>query len=111
MIVAYGRFLSRAVQASGAFDFSLAIAAFDLIKRALVEPLPSLTNVVRSVVAVEEIISLKSGAALMEIWRTLSSESPTVDSHVDELEASDRRVPFALNDPSTSALLGWSTLE
>ncbi|KAI0715615.1 hypothetical protein C8T65DRAFT_738483 [Cerioporus squamosus] len=104
-IVAYGRgrFLSHAVQASGAFDFSLAIAAFELIKRSVAEPSPGLTNIVRNVVAVEEVISLKSGTGLMEIWRTLSSKPQNAESRLDDLEASDGRVPFALNDPKLRA--------
>ncbi|RPD62626.1 midasin [Lentinus tigrinus ALCF2SS1-7] len=102
-IVAYGRFLSHAVQASGAFDFSLTMAAFEMIKRSVSEHSSELADVVCSVKAVEEIISLKSGAGLVGIWRALSSKVPLVDSQLYELEDSDLRVPFALNDPKLRA--------
>ncbi|RDX53520.1 midasin [Lentinus brumalis] len=102
-IVAYGRFLSHAVQASGAFDFSLAIAAFDLIKSSVAEPTPGLAHIVPSVKAFQEVISLKSGAGLIEIWGTFLSKSPTVKSRVEELEHSDMRAPFALTDPRLRA--------
>ena len=92
--------MSNAIQVSGAFDYSHAIAAFEMIKYSVAEYSTVLTDIVSSVKAVEEVLSLKSGAGLVEIWRALSSCVPEVNKQLDELEASDRRVPFARNDSS-----------
>ena len=98
-LVSYGRFLRHAVQSPETFDFSLAYAIVEWIRKALSNAQSgsqTVAEVVQGVNALEAIISLTSGGGLVEIWRTLSSGSPldadgTMTKHLGECERRLRR--------------------
>ena len=104
-LVALGRFLGSAMQSPEAFDFSLAYAIVDWIRKPLsnasVVP-DSISDVVKGVNLLENTICLTSGSGLVEIWRALSSGcSPDVDgTMIAHLENADRRLRQCSGDMS-----------
>ncbi|TBU59248.1 midasin [Dichomitus squalens] len=102
-LVAYGRFLRHAVQFPETFDFSLAFAIVEWIRKALQHSQgrsQGVSEVAQRINALEGIVSLTSGSCLVEIWRTLSSGIPpdadgSMTRHLDD---ADRRLHRFSND-------------
>ena len=97
-LVAYGRFLSNATQSPETFDFSLAYAIVDWIRTTISKSQGAsrgISEVVSSVNALENVISMTSGKGLTEIWRRLSagvSSSADGGGMVQHLDSADRRL-------------------
>lgn len=114
-IVAFGRYLQRATQAEGTFDFSLAFAVIEWIEQAVNARHATsgvFTDVSRGVARVKEVVSLSTGIGLIDIWRKMWPRRAAASNgeQVAELEDTDRCLSGAVLDISKLILLADVTL-
>ena len=106
-LVAFGRFLRQSVQSITTFNFSLAFAIVEWIRRALrpsTEVSPKFIDITDSFQALDKAMSLTSGLALTELWKAWSSGVPLASSdkgQIAVLEKGSRRLAPLLDNIST----------
>ncbi|KAH9851719.1 midasin [Lenzites betulinus] len=107
-IVALGRYLQGATKVEGAFDFSLAFAIVDWIEQIVIgfrDSHPVFTELSHGVARLREVVSLSTGAGLIDIWRKMSPQPSTVlrDAQILDLECADRHLAAGTADPKLRA--------
>lgn len=106
-LVAFGRFLRQSVQSATTFNFSLAFAIVEWIRQALrpsTEVSPKFIDIADSFRTLDQTMSLTSGLALTELWKTWYSEVPLTSSNEGQiamLEKGSRRLAPLLGNIST----------